>query len=80
MPTNFAEKPREPVLTLNAVKGKDGVVGVRVFPVRASLVFARQRFPYAYFTFALLGGFRRPQCQARPNGSQQIHNPKQDKW
>jgi hypothetical protein len=32
VPTNFARKPRKPVLTLNAVKGKDGVAGVRVFP------------------------------------------------
>jgi hypothetical protein len=27
VPTNNAKKPRELVLTLNAVKGKDGVVG-----------------------------------------------------
>jgi hypothetical protein len=31
MPIIFARKPREPVLTLNKVKGKDGMVGVRVF-------------------------------------------------
>jgi hypothetical protein len=63
-------EPREPVLPLNAVKGKDDVVGVRLFPVRASGDFARQGFPSACFTFALLGGFRRPQCQASPNGAQ----------
>jgi hypothetical protein len=32
------------------------------------------------FTFAVLGGFRRPQCQAGPNRAQQIHDPKQNKW
>jgi hypothetical protein len=30
--SNYAKKLRKPVLTLNEVKGKDGVVGVRVFP------------------------------------------------
>ena len=58
--SNYAKKPWGPVLTLNEVKGKDGVVGVRVFPVRASCVFARQGFPNVCFTFVLLGGFRRP--------------------
>jgi hypothetical protein len=31
VPTKLAKKPREPVLTLNEVKGKGGVVSVRVF-------------------------------------------------
>jgi len=32
MTGNAEGEPREPVLTLNEVKGKDGVAGVRVFP------------------------------------------------